>query len=235
MDYSSFFVSSSCSFVDNFLIQIEPRLDCENCSTAGARRYQTFTFQGHGEPIIEEERILCVRCARAERKLRGKSDAGSEGLTRQQLIAHLDVFFETSGVFEICRRCHRQGTGCCPPSCRVMGRTGCDPKNRYGKTVFCTAFICGALLNAITECDPEVGRELKWIKRELGPVEFHLFEMITRAPYEVRDPVRPLHLPQSYPVPKGLDCGSSLRQRLLALTDEILEIRRRWSAFEKTE
>ena len=60
----------------------------------------------------------------------------------KELIVELDRFFAASGVFEICGKCHQQGTGCCPPTCRVMGTAGGDPNNKRGKTVFCAAFIC---------------------------------------------------------------------------------------------
>jgi len=110
-----------------------------------------------------------------------------------------------------------------------MGAAGCDPDNRYGKTVFCSAFVCSALLNAISEVDPAIGRELKWVKRELGPPEFHIFEMITRAPAGMRENERPLALPESYPEPEELERGDLIRERLLELCDEILAIRRAWN------
>lgn len=177
---------------------------------------------------------LCIRCARSLRRKLQAAPEVSPGLTRGELIAMLDRFFAASGVFEICGRCHAQGTGCCPPTCRVMGATGCDPNNRYGKTVFCAAFVCSALLNAISECDPDIGRELKRIKNELGPAEYRIYEMITRVPAAAREPVRPLTLPKTYPAPPVLD-GAKLREQLLALADEILEIRRRWRPQELSE
>jgi hypothetical protein len=155
-------------------------------------------------------------------------------LTRQELIAELDRFFAASGVFDICRRCHEQGTGCCPPTCRVMGARGCEPASKYGKPVFCAAFVCGALLNAITECDAETGRELKRIKSELGPAEFRVYEMITRVPAKTREPVRPLALPKTYPSPARLN-GDKVKAGLSELADEVLEIRRRWREQEKLE
>lgn len=160
--------------------------------------------------------------------------ASPKGLSRQELIAELDRFFAASGVFAICAQCHQQGTGCCPPTCRVIGAAGCDPNNKYGKTVFCTTFVCSALLNAISECDPELGRTLKWIKRELGVAEFHIYEMITRVPAEAREPVRPLALPQRYPQLVDLN-GEAIKEKLAALTNEVLEIRRLWSKEEKRE
>ena len=151
------------------------------------------------------------------------------------MIAQLDNFFTSSGVFEICARCHEQGTGCCPPTCRVMGSRGCDPANKHGKTVFCAAFICSALMNAIAECDPQIGRALKWIKKEVGPVEFHIYEMITRVPADAREPVRPLTLPRHYPKPSELEEGNKIRENLLGLADEVLEIRRAWREKEILE
>lgn len=211
--------------MDKRLIQIEPRLDCRNCGAAGARRYLAFSFEDRTR--VDYEHVLCVRCARSERKTFQSQPAA--GITRRELIERLDAFFRASGVFEICGRCHAQGTGCCPPSCRVMGEAGCAPDNRYGKTVFCSAFVCSALLNAISEVDPVIGRELKWVKRELGPPEFHIFEMITRAPAGMRENEPPLALPESYPEPEGLDRGEDIRERLLELCDEILAIRRAWN------
>src|SRR5215470_8134239 len=148
---------------------------CDDCGVGGARRYQLRNFGAFGEPGDERESMLCARCARDERKRLKSEPDPTDGLTREELIAALDRFFASSGVFDICRRCHEQGTGCCPPTCRVMGTQGCDPNNKFGKTVFCSAFVCGALLNAISECDPEAGRALKWVKNELGVAEFHVY------------------------------------------------------------
>jgi hypothetical protein len=202
---------------------------CERCGSGPAFSYEQMRWG-------KEARVqsLCIRCARSLRRKLQAAPEVSPGLTRGELIAMLDRFFAASGVFEICGRCHAQGTGCCPPTCRVMGATGCDPNNRYGKTVFCAAFVCSALLNAISECDPDIGRELKRIKNELGPAEYRIYEMITRVPAAAREPVRPLTLPKTYPAPPVLD-GAKLREQLLALADEILEIRRRWRPQELSE
>lgn len=213
-------------------------LTCSRCGAPGVHRYQLISFSPPGEPAEEHEFILCVQCAREERKRLSASPIEPElleGLTRQELIAELDSFFAASGVFEICGRCHAQGTGCCPPTCRVMGAAGCDPNNKRGKTVFCAAFVCSALLNAISECDPEIGRTLRWVKRELGPAEFRIYEMITRVPKEMGEPLRPLALPKHYPRPEDLDNGGRIREGLLSLTGEILEIRRRWHEQETRE
>ena len=211
---------------------------CECCGGGGARRYQLFSFdelEGSSGFHDEREFVLCAGCARREQaQLRAASEQ-EEGLTREELIAELDRFFAASGLFEICGRCHQQGTGCCPPTCRVMGAAGCDPANKRGKTVFCAAFVCSALLNAISECDPEAGRTLRWIKGELGPAEFHIYEMITRVPAEVREPVRPLALPKRYPRPEGLENGEEIREKLAALTDEVLALRRQWHELEERE
>jgi hypothetical protein len=207
---------------------------CRSCSAGGAHRYQLVSFGKSGEPSGEREFLLCARCARAERK-RLKALPELEGArAREELIVELDRFFAASGVFDICRRCHEQGTGCCPPSCRVMGTRGCAPANKYGKPVFCAAFVCGALLSAITECDAETGRELKRIKSELGPAEFRVYEMVTRVPAKAREPVRPLVLPKTYPRPASLD-GGKIRAGLSELADEVLAIRRRWRESEKRE
>lgn len=206
---------------------------CTHCGAESARRYQLVNFdadQSHNSVEI----FLCVRCARAERSRLLAEPEGDEGLTRQELISLLDRFFAASGVFDICARCHQQGTGCCPPTCRVIGAAGCDPNNKRGKTVFCTTFICSALLNAIAECDAETARTLKWIKRELGVAEFPIYEMITRVPAEAREPIRPLALPRRYPHPPNLN-GEAIKENLLALTDEVLEIRRVWREQELLE
>jgi hypothetical protein len=208
---------------------------CQLCGARAARRYQSLSLGEFGEPGDEREFIFCPRCARAERKRLNATAAPEDGLTRAEMIAALDRFFASSGVFDICRRCHEQGTGCCPTTCRVMGANGCDPNNRRGKTVFCAAFVCGALLNAISECDAEAARALKWVKTELGATEFQIYEMITRVPALAREPVRPLALPRSYPRPTALENGERIKQSLSALAPEVLEIRRRWRESERQE
>jgi hypothetical protein len=208
---------------------------CKSCGAMTKRRYQLISFGKFGEPGDERELPLCARCARAERKRMKALPDLDAGLTRQELIAALDRFFASSGASGICRRCHEQGTGCCPPTCRVMGAQGCDPNNKYGKTVFCAAFVCGALLNAISECDAEAGRALKWVKTELGAAEFHIYEMITRVPTQSRELLRPLMLPRLYPQPTGLEDGARISKKLNALAGEVLEIRRRWREPERQE
>ena len=208
---------------------------CQSCGARAARRYQSIGFGDPGEPSDERGSMLCVRCARAERKRLKAEPDPEDGLTRRELIAALDRFFASSGAFDICRRCHEQDTGCCPPTCRVMGAQGCDQNNRYGKTVFCAAFVCGALLNAISECDAEAGRALKWVKTEVGAAEFRIYEMITRVPPPSREPVRPLALPRRYPRPTAIENGGKIKEKLSALAPEVLEIRRRWRAAELKE
>ncbi|MBS1789988.1 MAG: hypothetical protein JST85_19855 [Acidobacteria bacterium] len=210
------------------------KLLCERCGNPSARRYQLFDFDILQGTNREQEVLFCISCVRRERKRIKTQFTTTDGLTRRELIAELDRFFADSGVFDICARCHQQGTGCCPPTCRVMGKAGCDPNNNFGKTVFCATFVCSALLNAISECDPKMGRTLRWVKSELGAPEFHIYEMITRVPAEARDPVRPLALPQRYPKPAGLN-GERIRERLAALVEEVLEVRRLWSEEEKRE
>ncbi|MBO0859328.1 MAG: hypothetical protein J2P21_12775 [Chloracidobacterium sp.] len=212
---------------------------CQSCGASGARRYQLISLGKFGEPGAEREFQLCARCARAERNrlnARTDHDIGPDGeLTRGEIIAALDRFFASSGVFDICRRCHEQGTGCCPKSCRVMGASGCDPNNKYGKTVFCAAFVCGALLNAISECDAEAARALKWVKTEIGKAEFHIYEIITRVPSPSREPARPLAPPRRYPRPIALENGDMIKEKLDALAHEVLDIRRRWRELERQE
>lgn len=189
---------------------------------------------------VVEERWLCPRCARAARRARPSPHTSSPGmagalLSRRELIDRLDTFFAESGVHEICARCHRQGTGCCPPSCRVMGNAGCDPNHPTGKTVFCATFLCSALLNTISELDPALGRSLQQSKKVLGNPEFHLYQLITRVPRAERETEIPLRLPERYPLPEGLDRGPALRPALLALAEEVLAIRRLWQKEEQKE
>jgi hypothetical protein len=208
---------------------------CQSCGARAARHYQLISFS---EPGYEREFMLCARCARAERKRLNARPDLDDGLTRAEMIATLDRFFASSGVFDICRRCHQQGTGCCPTTCRVMGASGCDPNNRHGKTIFCAAFVCGALLNAISECDAEAARALKLVKTEFGRAEFHIYEMITRVPARAREPVRPLALPRRYPLSNALGAlenGARLKEKLDELAAEVLEIRRRWRELERRE
>lgn len=214
---------------------VEIAAKCDGCGEGGAHRYELVSFGKPNEPADEREFLLCAQCARAERKRLNARPDHAAGLTRQELIAALDRFFSTSGASDICRRCHEQGSGCCPPTCRVMGTQGCDPNNRYGKTVFCAAFVCGALLNAISECDAEAGRALKWVKTELGTAEFRIYEMITRVPAQAREPLRLLALPRRYPIPNSLENGDKIKEKLSALAPEVLEIRRRWRELERQE
>jgi hypothetical protein len=217
--------------------------NCQKCSRPSAHRYQSVSPAPYPFPATTTEQELCPACARQTRRQLISIDRAnphgqlesdsleSEWTDRQGLLAHLDRFFAEAGIFEICARCHDQGTGCCPPTCRVMGARGCDPENGYGKTVFCAAFLCSALLNAISEVDPECGRILRWVKEQLGPAEFHIYEMITRVPAAHREPERPLQLPARYPLPLApplAEYSTRLRAELLPLVDEILAVRRLW-------
>ena len=89
--------------------------------------------------------------------------------------------------------------------------------------------MCSALLNAISECEPELGRTLRWLKREVGVAEWRVYQMFTRVPAAERDPERPLMLPQRYPDPGELE-STRLQPALAVLADEVLEMRRRWHA-----
>lgn len=210
---------------------------CAECGRPSAHRYQTIRLAPYPAPGETTESLSCTGCARAVRRNRHETAPGMPPETsaavaqvdRRALIAHLDQFFAAAGIFDVCARCHDQGTGCCPPTCRVMGPRGCDPASRYGKTVFCAAFICSALLNTISEVDPECGRILRWVREQLGPAEFHIYEMITRVPAAHREPERPLALPPSYPVPPLAGHAARVRAGLAPLVEEILEIRRTWS------
>lgn len=209
----------------------KPPASCQNCGRTSARRYEEYVLTDVGESVEPKRLWLCAKCARQERQNRQQgalaqiAPTGVETqsrLARADLIAALDRFWAESGAGEICRRCHEQGTGCCPPMCRYLGETGCLKKN-----VFCTSFVCSALLNAISECDPVLGRLVKWIKLYPGAAEFRLYEMVTRVPAVDREPVRPLVLPTHYPGPLELH-GEMIKTELLALADEVLEIRRQW-------
>jgi hypothetical protein len=217
---------------------------CQRCDQPRARHYQRYRFvapTGVADPDLEivDEGLLCVACARARRYVQPpSSDSFPENrprVSREELIARLDAFFAASGVHEICARCHQQGTGCCPSSCRVLGEAGCDPDHPFGKTVFCATFLCGALLQAITECDPALGRSLRYTKTVLGDPEFHLYQLITRVPRAAQNPEIPLQLPRAYPLPEGLTQGPSLRTTLLPLAEEVLALRRLWQEVERRE
>ena len=208
--------------------------DCQNCGAQLANRYLTILPEPYPEPAAITEVPLCPACARLIRRRSAEADNrpprsesdGIEWIERRELISRLDRFFAAAGILEICARCHDQGTGCCPPTCRVMGSRGCDPDNRHGKTVFCAAFLCSALLNAIREVDPECARVLRWVKNELGPAEFRLYEMISRVPSAHREPERPLRLPALYPAPPLSLNTDRLRAGLSQLLGEILAVRR---------
>jgi hypothetical protein len=197
---------------------------CEKCGAADGRRYQTFGFEAAGVPVDERHAFLCVKCARAERRrLRAESDK-PQGLTRDEVIAELNRFFAASGALEICRRCHAQGTGCCPPTCRSLTPAGCADK----KTLWCAGFVCSALLGAIAECDAEAGRALKWLRQSVGVTEYRIYEMKARVPAAHREPERPLALPARYPFPPNLGDPEALKPELESLAEEVLEVRRRF-------
>lgn len=191
---------------------------CEQCRAAKAHPFHQWRFGVAGELATETASWLCTACARARRK-QFQTHAAT-GATRDELIAQLDQFFAASGVFDICRRCHEQGTGCCPPTCRIIKANGCES----GKTLYCATFLCSALLHAISECDPETGRLLKWLKTQVGVTEWRVYEMFTRVPAAHRDPARPLALPERYPLLPALD-GAALRSGLQTLAEEVLALR----------
>ncbi len=196
---------------------------CQNCHQSNARRYEQYSFSVVGEAAQREEFWFCAKCARQRRT---SLQPAPNQISRAELIAELDRFWSESGAGEICRRCHEQGTGCCPPMCRHLSAQGCGQKN-----VFCTGFVCSALLNGIAEYDAETGRVLKWAKRNVAAAEFRVYEMVTRVAAIDREPVRPLAVPEAYPGPLKL-AGQPLKAALLQLADEILEIRRRWHGEE---
>lgn len=207
---------------------------CLDCGRGGGRLYEERRFGAAGEPAEVVEVILCPGCARARRRVLiaepVEPEGEPEGVTREEMMAELEHFFGASGALGICARCHAQGTGCCPAPCRSLTPEGCRRK-----TLWCSAFVCGALLNALAEVDAETGRALRWIKGEVGPAEFRLFEMVSRAPADRREGVRPLRLARRYPRPAALADPERLRPALEALADEVLEVRRLWRVIEETE
>lgn len=204
---------------------------CQTCRVNNARLYEWYFFTSVGEPVEPRQIWLCVKCARRERQairavraaqLRKPNYPTHNQLTREELIAALDRFWAESGAGEICRRCHEQGTGCCPPMCRHLGARGCLRKN-----VFCTSFVCSALLNAIAECNADTARLLKWMKQHPGAAEFRVYEMVTRVPAIDREAARPLAVPERYPGLLNL-VGEPIKTQLQTLAEEVLEVRRRW-------
>jgi hypothetical protein len=204
----------------------EVKLGCEDCGAPPARRYVEARLEPGVGTLEELSYQLCVGCARARR--RASPSENGAGVTRDELIAEYEEFFARSGALEICRRCHAQGTGCCPSSCRSLRESGCADK-----TLWCSAFICAALLNALRECDREAARRLQRAAREIGPLEIRVYEMKTRVPEAHREGERLLRLPRRYP-PLGLD-GAALRARLLGLAGEVLAVRRAWAPIEHAE
>jgi hypothetical protein len=214
-------------------IENEIGLICADCGGESARLYEERTFGGTGEPARVLRLPLCVGCARARRRDQGEQTGAGlhqPGVTREELMFQLEEFFSLSGALEICARCHAQGTGCCPAPCRSLSVNGCRRK-----TLWCSAFVCSALINAVSELDPEAGRELRWLRREAAPAEYRVFEIVSRAPAERREDIRPLRLPPSYPQPRHIVNGARFRAGLTALAEEVLEVRRTWRRIEETE
>lgn len=111
--------------------------------------------------------------------------------------------------------------------CRYVTESGCRRKN-----VFCTSFVCSALLNAIWDCDREQGRLLRSYKKNPGHAEFRIYEMVTRVPAADREDVRPLTLARVFPALEKLD-ASRIAELLPTLTEEVLEVRRVWKNAEQ--
>ena len=122
---------------------------CQNCETGNALLYESYSFGAVLADVEPEQFWLCVKCARTKRKPTSDMQlpSGSSAISRTEFIAALDRFWSASGAAEICGQCHAQGTGCCPPMCRYLSQDGCQKKN-----VFCTSFVCSALLNAMRRC-----------------------------------------------------------------------------------
>lgn len=196
---------------------------CENCGGGGAERYEQSFFSDAGVPREITRLTLCAACARERRR----NLPVQPGIPRTAWIAALDRFFADSGVLDICRRCHQQGTGCCPPTCRRLEEEGCG-----SKMVWCSGFVCSALLLAISECDPETARLLRWARREAGESEYRLYEIMVRVPSAHREPVRMLDVARHLP-PLELD-GKVIRSQLSSLAEEVLAMRRQWSEEDGT-
>ena len=194
--------------------------NCKSCHSSNARQYELYPLLRIGEQASATILFLCVKCARSQRKIH--TPDSPQNFSRTEFIAELDRFWNESGAGEICRQCHEQGTGCCPPMCRNLSSDGCRQKN-----VFCTGFTCSALLNAISECDAETGRTLKWVRKNAAPTEFRLYEGVTRVPPIDREKKRPFTLQNQFP--KIELEGKAIKQQLQGLTEEVLEIRRLWS------
>ncbi|MBX3279530.1 MAG: hypothetical protein KF868_16120 [Acidobacteria bacterium] len=208
------------------------RLICADCGGEPAHLYEERAFDGTGEPARVLRSKLCAACARARRRDHQQTgeDLHQPGATREELMFQLEEFFSLSGALEICARCHAQGTGCCPAPCRSLSVDGC-----LRKTLWCSAFVCSALINAVSELDPEAGRELRWLRREVAPAEYRVFEFVSRAPADMREDIRPLRLPPRYPQPLHIVNGARFRPGLSALAEEVLEVRRAWRSIEETE
>ncbi len=197
--------------------------NCQSCISPNARQYELYSLLRIGELAVPQELWLCVKCARSERRAeKNIPDSSADYFSRTEFIAELDRFWDESGAGEICRQCHEQGTGCCPPMCRNLSSDGCRQKN-----VFCTGFTCSALLNAISECEAETGRTLKWVRKNAAVTEFRLYEGVTRVPPIDRENKLPFTLQNQFP--KIELEGEAIRNQLQKLTEEVLEIRRLWS------
>ena len=146
---------------------------------------------------------------------------------RMRFLSSLDEFFQQSGVLEICARCHEQGTGCCPSSCRRLTAEGCSQK-----VVWCGTFLCSALLGALRECSPEGARMFTWLKKEIGAGEWRLFELVSRMPAAERNAEHHIALSTQYPALDVLNNAVAIRPKLVALTGEILELRKAQNSSE---
>lgn len=190
---------------------------CQDCGNPGARRYVFWLFQSASEPANQIRKALCHDC----RKSLTARENESRNADRLRFLASLDEFFAQSGVLEICAQCHAQGTGCCPSSCRRKTAEGCTQK-----IVWCGTFLCSALLGALKECSPETAKMFSWLKKEVGPGEWRLFELVSRVPAVEHDAERHIPLSTRYPAVDELNNAVAVRQKLRALTGEILELRR---------
>ena len=190
---------------------------CQDCGKSGGRPFVFWMFQSPGELSEQTRRTLCQGCRKS---LTSPKDSSRKS-ERHRFLAALDVFFRESGVLEICARCHAQGTGCCPSSCRRLTSSGCREK-----ILWCGTFLCSAMLGALRECSPEVAGTFAWLKKEIGTSEWRLFELVSRMSASGHDVDRHIGGSTRFPTLPILANGSAFRLKLRAMGDEILEIRR---------
>jgi hypothetical protein len=209
--------------------------ECRICGIQPAHRGQTFELAEYPGECTVTEIPLCAgcraRCGVIQMRRELPVIVDSSGTHRPPYAARADraarSVLAAAGVFEICGACHRQGTGCCPPTCRVMGRNGCDPDNRYGKTIFArpsSAAPCSTPSRRSTRRPAYAALD----RGQIGPTEYHIYEMITRVPAAARNRNDQSACPLPIQFHHSMVAGERIRASLISMSDEILEIRRNW-------